>query len=109
MAAAVMQPFSSLTLDGPNHEIMAPSPISPLGQNARHGRGKHGGSSAKSSKTRGRGYSIVDERESLISKALTRVLKRTIGEDEEQEEGVEVKLVADSEGWVSCEDLVCIP
>jgi RNA:NAD 2'-phosphotransferase (TPT1/KptA family) len=85
---------------------MAPSPLSPLGQTARHGRGKHGGSSAKSNKTRGRGYSIVDERESIISKALTRVLKRTIGEDEEQEEGGEAKLVADSEGWVSCEDLL---
>ena len=41
----------------------------------------------------------------MISKALTWVLKRTIEEGDEQDEGEE-KLVADSEGWVDLEDVV---
>lgn len=99
MAAAVMSPMSSLSLD---REIMPPSPVS---QNfSRHGRSRHGGSVVKG-KARGRGYSIVDDREVMISKALTWVLKRTVQEDEEQEEGEE-KLVADAEGWVDCEEVV---
>lgn len=78
-------------------------PPSPVSQNSsRHGRSRHGGSVIKG---RGRGYSIVDEREVMISKALTWVLKRTVKEDDEQEEG-EDKLVADGEGWVDCEEVV---
>ncbi len=100
MAAAVLQPLQGLSLD---REIMDPSPISPNA--SRHGRSKHGGSVAKNAKGRGRGYSVVDDREVLISKALTWVLKRTIQEGEEQDEGEE-KLVADSEGWVDCEEVV---
>jgi hypothetical protein len=103
MAAAVLQPLQSLSI---NNEIMAPSPISPNA--SRHGRGRHGGSVAKGGKTRGRGYSIVDDRDGMISKALTWVLKRTIEEGEEQDEGEE-KLVADSEGFVDCEELVRFP
>ncbi|KAH8761838.1 putative tRNA 2'-phosphotransferase 1 [Hyaloscypha sp. PMI_1271] len=103
MAAAVLQPLQSLSL---NHEIMAPSPISPNA--SRHGRGRHGGSVAKGNKARGRGYSIVDERDTMVSKALTWVLKRTIEEGSEQDEGEE-KLVADSEGFVDCEDLLAQP
>jgi 2'-phosphotransferase len=101
MAAAIMQPMSSLSLD---REIMPPSPISQ--NSSRHGRSRHGGSVVKGGKARGRGYSIVDDREVMISKALTWVLKRTVQEDEEQEEE-EDKLVADAEGWVDCEELVC--
>lgn len=84
---------------------MPPSPVSQ--NNSRHGRSKHGGSVVKGNKARGRGYSIVDEREVMISKALTWVLKRTVREDEEQE-GDE-KLVADAEGWVDCEEVVSPP
>ena len=101
MAAAVLQPLQSLSLD---REIMDPSPISPNA--SRHGRSKHGGSVSKT-KGRGRGYSVVDDREGMISKALTWVLKRTIEEGEEQAEGEE-KLVADSEGWVDCEQVVSL-
>ena len=79
MAAAVLQPLQSLSLD---NGIMAPSPISPNA--SRHGRSRHGGSVA-GKKTRGRGYSIVDDREVLISKALSWALKRTVEEGEEQE------------------------
>ncbi|TVY46605.1 tRNA 2'-phosphotransferase [Lachnellula occidentalis] len=99
MAAAVMQPLQGLALDG---GIMPPSPVS--GNNSRHGRGKNGGSVVKG-KGRGRGYSVVDEREVQISKALTWVLKRTVQEGEEGEDGDE-KLVADAEGWVDCEEVL---
>ncbi|KAK0116903.1 hypothetical protein ONS96_012749 [Cadophora gregata f. sp. sojae] len=102
MAAAVLQPLQNLSLD---REIMDPSPISPNA--SRHGRSKHGGSVSKT-KGRGRGYSVVDDREGMISKALTWVLKRTIEEGEEQDEGEE-KLVADSEGWVECEQVLQRP
>lgn len=100
MAAAVLPAMQGLTLD---REIMPPSPVSQ--NSSRHGRSRHGGSAAKGNKTRGRGYSIVDEREVMISKALSWVLKRTVEEGEEQEEGAD-KLVADSEGWVDCEEVV---
>lgn len=100
MAAAVLPPMQNLSLDG---GIMPPSPVS--GNNSRHGRSRHGGSVAKGNKGRGRGYSVVEDRESLITKALSWVLKRTVGEDVEQEEGDE-KLVADAEGWVDCDDIV---
>ena len=103
MAAAVLQPMQGLSLD---REIMPPSPISQ--NSSRHGRSRHGGSIIKGGKARGRGYSIVDERETMISKALTWVLKRTVQEDEEQEEGGD-KLVADAEGWVDCEEVVRVP
>ena len=56
-------------------------------------------------KARGRGYSVVDDREVLIAKALSWALKRTVDEDDEQEDG-DNKLVADSEGWVDCEEIV---
>ena len=101
MAAAVLQPMQGLSLD---HEIMPPSPIS---QNAsRHGRSRHGGSVVKGNKTRGRGYSIVDDREVTISKALSWILKRTVEEGEDHEEDG-AKLVADSEGWVDSQEVVC--
>lgn len=99
--AAVLQPLQGLSLNG---SIMDPSPISPNA--SRHGRSKHGGSVAKSNK-RGRGYSVVDDREALITKALTFVLKRTVEEGHEQEGGE--KLVADSEGWVDCEEVLARP
>jgi len=102
MAAAVLPPVQGLSLEG---GIMDPSPLSPNA--SRHGRSKHGGSVAKSNK-RGRGYSVVDDREATISKALTFVLKRTVDEDAEQTEGEE-KLVADSEGWADCEEVVSSP
>lgn len=80
---------------------MPPSPVS--GNSSRHGRSRHGGSVAK--KTRGRGYSVAEDRETIVTKALTFVMKRTVTEDEEQAEGDE-KLVADEEGWVDVDDLV---
>ncbi|PQE32862.1 hypothetical protein CJF32_00001334 [Rutstroemia sp. NJR-2017a WRK4] len=102
MAAAVMQPLQAMSLD---REIMAPSPIS--NNQSRHGRSKHGGSLSNNRKTRQRGYSIVDEREANITRALTKLLKRTTeeSESEEQEDGAE-KLVSDPEGWFNCEKVL---
>ena len=95
MAAAVLPAMQGLTLD---HEIMPPSPVSQ--NSSRHGRSRHGGSVAKGGKSRGRGYSVVDEREVLIAKALSWVLKRTVVEDEEQEEG-EALVRADASSWTN--------
>lgn len=99
MAAAVLAPLQGLSLD---QGIMQPSPVS---QNSpRHGRTRAG--SVAKGKSRGRGYSVVDDREATIAKALSFVLKRTVEEGEEVEG--EDRLVADSEGWVDCEDIVSI-
>jgi 2'-phosphotransferase len=100
MASAVLPAMNGLSLD---REIMAPSPISQ--NSSRHGRSRHGGSVVKG-KGRGRGYSVVDDREVLISKALSWVFKRTVEEGEEQEG--EENLIADGEGWVSCEEIVSV-
>ncbi|KAM3075356.1 hypothetical protein ACMFMG_007206 [Clarireedia jacksonii] len=102
MAAAVMQPLQAMSLD---REIMAPSPIS--NNQSRHGRSKHGGSFSNNRKTRQRGYSLVDEREANITRALTKLLKRTTeeSESEEQEDGAE-KLVPVTDGWFSCEKVL---
>lgn len=82
---------------------MQPSPVS---QNSpRHGRTRAG--SVAKGKSRGRGYSVVDDREATIAKALSFVLKRTVEEGEEVEG--EDRLVADSEGWVDCEDILAHP
>jgi len=99
MTAAVLPSLQGLILD---REIMPPSPVSQ--NSSRHGRSRHGGSVAKG-KSRGRGYSVVDDREVLITKAMSWTLKRTVEEDEEQEDD-DSKLVADSEGWVDLEEVV---
>ncbi|KAB8295185.1 hypothetical protein EYC80_007108 [Monilinia laxa] len=100
MAAAVMRPHLAMSLD---REIMAPSPIS--NNQSRHGRGKHGGSFSNNKKTRQRGYSIVAERDAMVARALTKILKRTASESDDQEESKE-KLFADSEGWLNCESIL---
>ena len=57
---------------------------------------------------RGRGYSLVEERDVTIAKALMFVIKRAI-QKEESEEGDEGEfLVADPEGWISAVDVVCL-
>ncbi len=59
--------------------------------------------------SRGRGYSLVEERDVTIAKALMFVIKRAI-QKEEAEEGDEGEfLVADPEGWVGAVDVVCLP
>ncbi len=55
----------------------------------------------------GRRYSVVEDRDVSIAKALMFVLKRTIQEDEVDEEEEVDNLVADKEGWVGVDDAVC--
>jgi 2'-phosphotransferase len=94
MAAAVLPAMQGLSLD---QGIMPPSPA---GQgSARHGRR----SSVAKGKGRNRGYSVVDDREVLISKALSWILKRTVEEGEETEG--EDKLTS-NKGWVDVEEVV---
>ena len=91
----VLPAMQGLSLD---RGIMPPSPA---GQgSSRHGRRS---SVVKGSKGRGRGYSVIDERDVLVSKALSWVLKRVVEEGEEVEG--EDKLVA-SEGWVEVDEVV---
>jgi hypothetical protein len=63
--------------------------------------------SMKGKGNRQRGYSVVEERDVTIAKALMFVVKRAIqkGEVEEGEEGE--YLVADPEGWISLANVVC--
>ncbi|RKF80233.1 putative trna 2 -phosphotransferase 1 protein [Golovinomyces cichoracearum] len=77
--------------DRSTDEIMLPSPLTPNA--SRHGRGRHGGSFTKN-KTRGRAYSAIDERQWLISKALSKVLKLTANGDDGPEP---------SDNWANCE------
>ncbi|KAH8596447.1 KptA family-domain-containing protein [Bisporella sp. PMI_857] len=94
MATAVLPAMQGLSLD---QGIMPPSPA---GQgSSRHGRR----SSVAKGKGRSRGYSVVDERDVLISKAISWVLKRTVEEGEEVEG--EGKLVA-NKGWVDVEEVL---
>ncbi|TGO54306.1 hypothetical protein BCON_0109g00170 [Botryotinia convoluta] len=98
MAAAVMQPLSAMSLD---REIMAPSPIS--NNQSRHGRGKHGGSVSNNKKTRQRGSSIIAERDSTVTRALSKLLKRSVEQDQGEDSE---NLDADSEGWFNCEKVL---
>jgi hypothetical protein len=56
---------------------------------------------------RQRGYSVIEERDVTLAKAVMFVIKRAI-QKEGVEEGDEGEyLVADPEGWVSVADVVC--
>jgi hypothetical protein len=92
MTSAVLQ-FHEVNNPFKN-EIMAPSDVSESPR-ARHGRGKHGGSVSKGGRTRA--STLVNERQNLIAKALTWILKR--GADSED-------LKFDDEGFAECEELV---
>lgn len=107
MATAVLAPISALNLNG---NIL---PSSDLAQqhSPRHGRSR-AASITKGKSGRGRGYSLAEDRETLVSKAVIFVLKRvgTLKEEEEEEASDESsddgKIVADSEGWVAVDDVV---
>lgn len=62
--------------------------------------------SFKGGKQGGRRYSVVEDRDVSIAKALMFVLKRTITEDQVDEEEKVDNLVEDSEGWVNLGQLV---
>jgi len=89
MAAAVLSSQSAFRA-----EIMDPSNVS-QNERTRHGRGKHGGSVGKGG--RARAVSNVDERENVICKALSWILKRAPQNEE---------LELDEEGFADCGELV---
>ncbi|KAK0658073.1 hypothetical protein B0T16DRAFT_453476 [Cercophora newfieldiana] len=102
MAAAVAVPLSAI-----NNELGGVLPPSALVQHSpRHGRSRGMSFKAKNG-NRGRGYSVHEDRDVSIAKALMFVLKRTIKEDEVDEEDEEDhRLVADAEGWVGLDDVL---
>jgi len=63
--------------------------------------------SFKGKNGRGRGYSVHEDRDVSIAKALMFVLKRTIKEEDVEEDDKEDhRLVADAEGWVGVDDVL---
>ncbi|KAK1752800.1 hypothetical protein QBC47DRAFT_389287 [Echria macrotheca] len=101
MSAAVAVPLSAI-----NDQLGGVLPPSALVQNSpRHGRSR--GMSMKGKK--GRTYSVVEDRDVSIAKALMFVLKRTITEEEVDEEEEVDNLVADAEGWVGVDDVLDHP
>lgn len=104
MAAAVLVPLSAITLSGG----VLPSSAITQHHSPRHGRSR-GASISKGKGGRGRGYSLVDDRETTVSKAVVFVLKRagTVQEGEEEaSDEDDGKIVADTEGWVDVDDVV---
>ncbi|KAL2255548.1 hypothetical protein VTK26DRAFT_3145 [Humicola hyalothermophila] len=100
MAAVVAVPLS--TINGELGGVLPPSAV--VQHSPRHGRSR--GMSMKGRAGRGRGYSVVEERDVTIAKALMFVVKRAI-QKEELGEGEEGEfLVADPEGWVSLADVL---
>ncbi|KAK0732346.1 hypothetical protein B0T21DRAFT_291276 [Apiosordaria backusii] len=98
MAAAVAVPLSAI-----NNELGGVLPPSALANNsARHGRSR--GMSVK-----GRRYSVVEERDTTITKALMFVIKRAIQQEEAAEDEGKPEgeyLVADAEGWIALSDVL---
>lgn len=102
MAAAVAAPLSILNGELPG--VLPPSAV--MQHLPRHGRRR--GMSMKGKGSRQRGYSVVEEHDVAVAKALMFVVKRAI-QKEEVEDGAEGEyLVADPEGWVDVADVVCI-
>jgi len=64
--------------------------------------------SFKGKNGRGRGYSLVEDRDVSIAKAFMFVLKRTITEEQVDEEEKVENLVEDGEGWVGLSQAVCV-
>lgn len=112
MAAAVLVPISDITSNG---GVLPPSATGTTGA-ARHGRSR-GSSIANKRKSgvQGKGFSLAEERDTVISKALAFALRRSqvasgksaSGSDDEEGSGDDAsKLSADAEGWVDLDDLL---
>ncbi|KAK3936215.1 hypothetical protein QBC46DRAFT_321931 [Diplogelasinospora grovesii] len=103
-AAVVLLPSAINALGG----VLPPSAVA---QHApRHGRSR--GMSMKGKGGKSRGYSVIEERDVTMAKALMFILKRTIQKSEEDEEGEEQEtdnVVASPEGWVSVNDVLAHP
>lgn len=103
MAAAVAVPLSAI--NGEHGGVLPPSAV--VQHSPRHGRSR--GMSVKGKSGRGRRYSVVEERDVTIAKALMFVIKRAIQKDEAEDGDDGEYLLADAEGWVSVSDVVRSP
>ncbi|KAK8035800.1 hypothetical protein PG991_001873 [Apiospora marii] len=105
MAAAVLIPLSTINQNG---GIL---PASALTQHVpRHGRSR--GMSMKGKSAKGRSYSIVEDSDVTVAKAVSFLLKRAVKADEVEAESADEEndyLIADAEGWVSVADLLQHP
>ncbi|KAK3364690.1 hypothetical protein B0T25DRAFT_71187 [Lasiosphaeria hispida] len=102
MSAAVAVPLSAI------NQLGGVLPPSALVQNSpRHGRSR--GMSIKGKNGKGRGYSVKEDRDQTLAKALLFVLKRTITETEAKEDEEGEKVVADAEGWVGVDNVLAHP
>ncbi|KAK8055631.1 hypothetical protein PG993_000858 [Apiospora rasikravindrae] len=105
MAAAVLIPLSTINQNG---GIL---PASALTQHVpRHGRSR--GMSMKGKSAKGRSYSIVEDSDVTVAKAVSFLLKRAVKADETEAESADEEndyLIADAEGWVSVADLLQHP
>ncbi|KAK8095698.1 uncharacterized protein PG998_002328 [Apiospora kogelbergensis] len=106
MAAAVLIPLSTINQNG---GIL---PASALTQHVpRHGRSR--GMSMKGKSAKGRSYSIVEDSDVTVAKAVSFLLKRAVKADEVAEAELSDEendyLIADAEGWVSVADLLQHP
>lgn len=103
MAAAVAVPMSAI--HGDLGGVLPPSAL--VQHSPRHGRSR--GMSMKGKGGRQRGYSVVEDRDVTVAKALMFVVKRAIQKEETEEGDDGEYLVADPEGWVSVADVVSVP
>ena len=101
MAAAVAIPMSAIHNDLGG--VLPPSAL--VHHSPRHGRSR--GMSIKGKGGKQRGYSVVEDRDVTLAKALMFVVKRAIQKEETEEGDDGEYLVADPEGWVSVADVVC--
>ncbi|KAL2138750.1 hypothetical protein VTI28DRAFT_6309 [Corynascus sepedonium] len=100
MAAAVAVPLSTI-----NSELGGVLPPSAVVQHSpRHGRSR--AMSMKGKGGRQRGYSVVEDRDVTLAKALMFVVKRAIQKEDVEEGDDGEYLVADPEGWVSVADVL---
>ncbi|KAK3309333.1 uncharacterized protein B0T15DRAFT_724 [Chaetomium strumarium] len=101
MAAAVAVPLS--TINGELGGVLPPSAV--VQHTPRHGRSR--AMSFKGGRPgRQRGYSVVEERDVTIAKALMFVVKRAIQKEEVEEGDDGEYIVADPDGWVSVADVL---
>lgn len=98
-AASVLIPLSAINQNG---GVLPPSAL--VQHTPRHGRSRANSSKGKGG--RGRAYSVIEERDVTISKAVAFVLKRSVHESEANEDDKEGRLLCDSAGWVSVADVV---
>lgn len=97
-AASVFIPLSTINQNG---GVLPPSAL--VQHTPRHGRSRAASTKGKG----GRTYSVVEDHDVTVAKAVAFVLKRSVPESEASEDDEEAgHLHSDSEGWVSLAQVV---